>query len=65
MQRLHRLRRASVTPVGTANCADGSRQSFWGVDRIGDYYGQPYTHPLAGVETVEQVEAMPGPRPTG
>jgi uroporphyrinogen decarboxylase len=31
-------------------------RSFWGVERGGSYYGQPLSHPLAGVETVEQVE---------
>ena len=26
-------------------------KSFWGVQRDGLYYGQPMSHPLAGVET--------------
>jgi uroporphyrinogen decarboxylase len=34
-------------------------RTFWGVARGGSYYGQPLTHPLAGVETVEQVAAYP------
>ena len=66
MQRLHidfrRVRERYAGPELRVR-ADGSRQSFWGVDRIGDYYGQPYTHPLAGVETVEQVEAYAWPSP--
>lgn len=33
--------------------SDGTRENFWGVLRGGDYYGQPLTHPLAGVETMQ------------
>jgi len=54
MERLHidfrRVRDQYVGPeLGTRN--------FWGVDRGGPYYGQPLSHPLTGVETVEQIEA--------
>ncbi len=35
-------------------------RNIWGVERGGDYYGQPLSHPLAGVETIEQVEAFTG-----
>ena len=57
MQRLHidfrRVHERYVGPqLGTKN--------YWGVERGGGYYGQPLTHPLAGVETVEQVEAFAG-----
>lgn len=66
MQRLHidfrRVRERYVGPE-LAQYPDGSRQSWWGVDRIGDYYGQPYSHPLAGVETIEEVEAYAWPSP--
>ncbi len=52
MKRLHidfrRVRERYVgPPLGN--------KSFWGVERGGLYYGQPMSHPLAGVETVEQV----------
>lgn len=54
MQRLHiDFRRVRERYVGP----DAGRRNFWGVDRGGSYYGQPLSHPLAGVETVEQVEA--------
>ncbi len=66
MQRLHidfrRVRERYVGPELKVN-PDGSRQSWWGVDRIGDYYGQPFSHPLAGVETIEEVEAYAWPNP--
>jgi uroporphyrinogen decarboxylase len=42
---------------------DGSRLSFWGVWRGGPYYGMPISHPLAGVETVEAVQAHAWPSP--
>lgn len=66
MQRLHidfrRVReRYAGPPLPTR--PDGSRLSYWGVWRGGSYYGQPLTHPLAGVETVEQVEAYAWPSP--
>ena len=35
-------------------------RTIWGVKRGGSYYGQPISHPLAGVETVEEVAAYPG-----
>jgi uroporphyrinogen decarboxylase len=66
MQRLRidfrRVRERYVGPE-LAVLPDGSRQSYWGVNRIGDYYGQPHSHPLAGVETVEEVEAYAWPSP--
>jgi uroporphyrinogen decarboxylase len=40
---------------------DGTRANFWGVERDGLHYGQPLSHPLAHVETVEQVEAHDWP----
>lgn len=57
MQRLHidfrRVHERYIGPeLGTKN--------YWGVERGGGYYGQPLSHPLAGVETVEQVEAYTG-----
>jgi len=56
MKRLHidfrRVRERYVgTPLGN--------KSFWGVQRGGLYYGQPMSHPLANVETVEQVMEYP------
>ena len=57
MQRLHidfrRVREAYVGP-------DLGSKTIWGVERGGSYYGQPMTHPLAGVTTVEEVEAYDG-----
>ncbi len=54
MRRLHiDFRRVHARYVGP-QLGDAT---IWGVRRGGDYYGQPLTHPLAGVETVEQVEA--------
>lgn len=35
-------------------------KTYWGIERGGAHYGQPLTHPLAGVETVEEVEAYQG-----
>ncbi len=43
--------------------ADGSFMSEWGLVRGGAYYGQALTHPLAGVETVAEVEKYPFPNP--
>lgn len=54
MQRLGiDFRRVHARYVGP----DLGNRTFWGVERGGDYYGQPLTHPLAGVETLEQVAA--------
>lgn len=54
MRRLHiDFRRVREQYVGP----DFGRRNFWGVERGGSYYGQPLSHPLAGVETVEAVEA--------
>jgi uroporphyrinogen decarboxylase len=66
MQRLHiDFRRVRENYVGPELKAwpDGRRDNFWGVQRVGAYYGQPLTHPLAGVETVEEVEAYAWPSP--
>ena len=49
---------------GEATRPDGTRDSFWGVQRVGAYYGQPLTHPLAGVETVEEPGDAPVEAPT-
>ncbi len=57
MQRLHvDFRRVHERYIGPPL----GKKNVWGVERGGDYYGQPLTHPLAGVETVEQVEAYAG-----
>lgn len=57
MRRLHiDFRRVHARYVGP----DLGTKTFWGVERAGGYYGQPMTHPLAGVETVEQVLAYQG-----
>ena len=37
--------------------------NLWGVQRGGSYYGQPLSHPLAGVTTVAEVEAHAWPSP--
>lgn len=66
MRHLHiDFRRAREQCVGPPlpTFSDGTRESIWGVRRGGPYYGQPLTHPLAGVETVEQVMAHPWPSP--
>lgn len=53
MRRLHiDFRRVHARYVGP----DLGRKNIWGVERCGAYYGQPKSHPLAGVETVDQVE---------
>ncbi len=57
MQRLHidfrRVREKYVgPPLGNKN--------FWGVERGGAYYGQPMTHPLAGIESIDEVMDYPG-----
>jgi uroporphyrinogen decarboxylase len=66
MQRLHidfrRVRERYIGP-DLAVGADGSRQTYWGIWRAGSYYGQPISHPLAGVETVEEVEQYAWPSP--
>lgn len=66
MQRLHidfrRVRERYIGPELPVK-TDGSYQTFWGVWRSGAYYGQPVFHPLAGVETVEEVERYSWPSP--
>jgi uroporphyrinogen decarboxylase len=61
MGRLHiDFRRVHARYVGP----DLGGRTFWGIQRGGGYYGQPLSHPLAGVETLEQVAAYKGwPRP--
>jgi uroporphyrinogen decarboxylase len=66
MRRLHidfrRVReRYTGPPLNTH--PDGSRDTFWGVRRAGMYYGQPVTHPLAGIERVEDLEGFAWPSP--
>lgn len=57
MRRLHiDFRRVREKYIGPPL---GNR-SFWGVERGGLYYGQPMSHPLTGVETVEQVLGYKG-----
>jgi uroporphyrinogen decarboxylase len=66
MRRMHiDFRRVHERYIGPelATKADGSLRTFWGVWRSGAYYGQPTSHPLAGVETVEQVEEHAWPSP--
>lgn len=66
MRRLHidfrRVREVYKGPE-LPTLPDGRRRSFWGVWRAGAYYGQPVSHPLAGVETVEEVDAFAWPSP--
>jgi uroporphyrinogen decarboxylase len=66
MRRLHidfrRVRERYVGPP-LATYADGSRDTFWGVRRAGLYYGQPMTHPLAGIERVEDLDRHRWPSP--
>jgi len=57
MQRLHiDFRRVHARYVGP----NFGMKTYWGVERGGAHYGQPLSHPLAGVETVEEVEAYAG-----
>jgi uroporphyrinogen decarboxylase len=57
MDRLHiDFRRVKERYVGP----DLKGDTIWGVRRSGSYYGQPVSHPLAGVTTVEQVDAYAG-----
>lgn len=52
MQRLHiDFRRVKERYIGPP-LVD---KTFWGVQRSGLHYGQPMTHPLSGIETVEEV----------
>lgn len=43
--------------------SDGTWENVWGVQRGGSHYGMSLTHPLAGVETVEEVIAHSWPSP--
>ena len=57
MRRLHiDFRRVRERYIGP----DLGSKTYWGIERGGAHYGQPLTHPLAGVETVEEVEAYAG-----
>ena len=66
MQRLHidfrRVRERYVGPP-LREFPDGSRENFCGVRRAGAYYGQPVSHPLAGVERVEDLDRYRWPSP--
>lgn len=42
---------------------DGTRLSEWGILRGGAHWGQALSHPMAGFETVAEVEAYPFPDP--
>ena len=58
MRRLHidfRRVRQDYTGPELPVYGDERFVTFWGVERGGIEYGQPLSHPLAGVETVEQV----------
>ncbi|MBD3181613.1 uroporphyrinogen-III decarboxylase [Candidatus Poribacteria bacterium] len=56
MQRLHiDFRRVRENYIGPPL----DDKNFWGVQRDGVYYGQPMSHPLSGVETIQQVEDYP------
>lgn len=66
MRRLHiDFRRVRERYIGPAlnTYPDGRRENFWGVLRDGFYYGQPLSHPLSGVTTVEDVMDYTGPSP--
>ncbi|MBS3791340.1 MAG: uroporphyrinogen decarboxylase family protein [Candidatus Bipolaricaulota bacterium] len=41
---------------------DGSWETFWGIRRKGEYYGQAVTHPLQNVESLEDVKRYDWPR---
>ncbi|MFC1712989.1 uroporphyrinogen decarboxylase family protein [Candidatus Poribacteria bacterium] len=57
MRRLHiDFRRVRERYIGPAL----GDKNFWGVQRSGLHYGQPMSHPLSGVETVEEVMEYPG-----
>lgn len=57
MQRLHiDFRRVHERYIGP----DLGDKTYWGVQREGLHYGQPVSHPLADVETVEEVMEYPG-----
>ena len=66
MRRLHidfrRVRERYVGPE-LRSYPDGTRENFWGILRGGMHYGQPLSHPMAGVETVEEVFSQPMPNP--
>lgn len=42
---------------------DGSRMSEWGIKRGGAHWGQALSHPLAGVESIQDVEGYAFPNP--
>jgi uroporphyrinogen decarboxylase len=57
MERLHiDFRRVHERYIGP----NLGTKTYWGIERGGAHYGQPLTHPLAGVETVQEVEAYSG-----
>ncbi|MDL2236310.1 hypothetical protein LJC56_00535 [Christensenellaceae bacterium OttesenSCG-928-K19] len=51
--------RPKYTGPEREKAADGRQLAEWGIVRGGAHYGQALTHPLAGVETVAEVEAYP------
>ena len=66
LQRLHidfrRVRQRYMGPE-LPRCEDGRTTNFWGIVRGGLEYGQPLSHPLAGAETVRDIEAHRWPDP--
>ncbi len=66
MKRLHidfrRVRQEYAGPEPPRR-EDGRFVNFWGVERGGIEYGQPLSHPLAGAETVEDIERHAWPDP--
>jgi uroporphyrinogen decarboxylase len=57
-----RVRQAYVGPE-LPQKPSGNAVSFWGVERGGLEYGQPLSHPLAGAETVRDIERHAWPDP--
>ena len=42
---------------------DGTHMSEWGIRRGGAHWGQALSHPMAGVESISEIEAYPYPSP--
>lgn len=67
MRRLHidfRRVRQEYTGPALPVYDDGRFVTFWGVERGGLEYGQPLSHPLAGADTVEDIERHAWPDPS-
>ncbi|MFA6470468.1 MAG: uroporphyrinogen decarboxylase family protein [Candidatus Latescibacterota bacterium] len=66
MQRLHidfrRVRQDYIGPSLSGE-EDGRSKNFWGVLRGGMEYGQPLSHPLAGAETLADLDRYNWPDP--